>query len=56
MMVKHNVYYDEKALMFPNYKWRICPIEGFQINLKKRPCLWNRIWYKIIFGWKFTKL
>ena len=22
----------------------------------ERPCLWNRIWMRLFFGWKFEKL
>jgi len=43
-------------IKIPNYKWKVKPLDGWIIQLESRPCLWNRIWYRLIFGWKFEKL
>jgi len=37
----------------PEPKWKVNPLKGWTFYLETRPCLWNRIWYRLIFGWKF---
>ena len=47
-----------RILEQPEYKWEVHPfgIDGVIISLDKRPCLWNRIWMRLFFGWKFEEI
>jgi len=47
---------EQMNMVFPDYKWYIEPIKGWRVQLEERPCLWNRIWYRLIFGWEFKKI
>ena len=45
----------------PEYKREVCPFgedgaTNLTIHLAKRPCLWNRIWMRLFFGWKFREI
>ena len=48
---------DELKFFVPQPKWSVIPWPGCNVqwSFPARPCLWNRIWYYLIFGWKFKR-
>ena len=50
---------DSKDIGFhlpPDPKWEVSPFgkeSMIKVLMPERPCLWNRIWMRLFFGWKF---
>ena len=45
----------------PEYKWKVMPfgkdgLTNLTVQLGRRPCLWNRIWMRLFFGWRFEAI
>ena len=49
---------EVNLIKMPVYKWKVNPLPEIEIRMEdhKRPCLWNRIWMFLFFGWKFEAI
>jgi hypothetical protein len=40
----------------PDYKWEVEVFDAITIATNKRPSLWSRFWFCVLFGWQWKKI
>ena len=51
-----DTYTRSDVLRIPDYRWSVEVLPQIHIRSEERPSRWNRLWFRVFFGWQWAAL